>query len=94
MQASRRVVFNPTSVPSLRQSETQRRDIYNASRFVRPGLSGVRNNGALFRNWRVIRHESTETGEDKTGHIFPSSNEGILFFDSQSNSNTLLLLKG
>jgi hypothetical protein len=33
---------------------------------------------------RGIRRESTETGEDKTGHISASSNEGILFFDSES----------
>ena len=32
--------------------------------------------------WRSVRKESTETGEDSTGHITAHPNEGILFFDS------------
>jgi len=37
------------------------------------------------RLWRLkgIRRESTQAGEDKTGHIAAKQNEAILFFDSE-----------
>ncbi len=77
MQTSRRILFNPTSIPSLR-TKPSRRDFYNAGKIPRVGL---RRNPDL---WRSIRRESTETGEDQTGHIVAGKNEGILFFDSKS----------
>jgi hypothetical protein len=83
MQASRRA-FNPTSLPGLRAPRTQRRDFNNTGQIPRPGLRGTRNGGTIIGRWRGVRRESTETGEDKTGHISASSNEGILFFDSES----------
>lgn len=82
MQASRRVFFNPTSLPSLRTPRAQRRDLYDTRQTTGGGLGGWRNDRA--RLGRGIRRESTETGEDKTGHISASPNEGILFFDSKS----------
>lgn len=81
MQPSRRVaLFNPTSLPSLRRPRPQRRNFHNGS--SRVGIGGLGNNARAGR-WRAIRKESTETGEDKTGHISASANEGILFFDSK-----------
>ncbi|TVY81632.1 Mitochondrial escape protein [Lachnellula suecica] len=79
MQATRRVFFNPTSVPSLRTRRPQTRDFYNAGHLARVGLRG---NGVRASRWRGVRRESTETGEDSTGHITAHSNEGILFFDN------------
>ena len=84
MQTSRRVFFNPTSLPGLRAPRAQRRDFYNARLGLRPGLRDSRHNGSAVGRWKGVRRESTETGEDKTGHISASSNEGILFFDSES----------
>lgn len=78
MQTSRSV-FNPTSIPSLR---APRRGFHNAGTTSRAGIRGLgKGNGA---RWRGIRKESTDTGEDKTGHISAHANEGILFFDSKS----------
>lgn len=83
MQASRRVYFNPTSIPSLR-TQAPTRDFYNAARIPRVGL---RSNAGT---WRSIRRESTETGEDQTGHISATPNEAILFFDSELMTGELL----
>lgn len=81
-----RVFLNPTSLPGLRSPRVrvQSRDFYNAGRFPRASTHvGVgRNDGALGK-WRGVRRESTETGEDKSGHISARANEGILFFDSE-----------
>ena len=75
MPTSRLVYFNPTSIPSLRTPRAPRRDFYNAARTPRSGWKG--NLG------RTIRRESTETGENRTGHISATPNEAILFFDSE-----------
>lgn len=75
MQSSRRIFFNPTSIPSLR-TKAPRRDFYNGA--VRPRVGGKGN------VWRLLRRESTETGEDQSGHIAAAKNEGILFFDSMN----------
>jgi hypothetical protein len=86
MQPARRV-FNPTSLPSLR-APRPRRDFYNGT--SRVGLGELRNNGATkLGRWRGLRKESTETGEDKSGHISASANEGILFFDSKFSKSYL-----
>lgn len=83
MQTSRRIYFNPTSIPSLRTPRCSRRDFYNAGEVTR---SGWRNNAR-----RGIRMESTETGENQTGHISATSNEAILFFDSEVYANFTIL---
>jgi hypothetical protein len=86
MQPARRV-FNPTSLPGLR-APRPRRDFYYGN--SRVGLGELRNNGAArLGRWRGVRKESTETGEDKSGHISASANEGILFFDSKSSRTCL-----
>jgi hypothetical protein len=79
MQTSRRVYFNPTSIPSVRTPRYSRRDFYNAGKIPR---NGWRSNAG-----RGIRKESTDTGEDRTGHIRATSNEAILFFDSEVYAN-------
>jgi hypothetical protein len=61
MQTSRRASFNPTSIPRLRTPSAPRRDFYNAGRIPRNGWKGDCGRG--------IRRESTETGENRTGHI-------------------------
>ncbi|KUJ21839.1 escape protein-like protein 2 [Mollisia scopiformis] len=75
MQTSRRIFFNPTSLPGLR-TKPQRRDFYHGGSTPRPRV-GLRKDV-----WRGIRRESTETGEDQSGHIAAGFNEGILFFDN------------
>jgi hypothetical protein len=75
MQTSRRIYFNPTSIPRLRTTGASKRNLYNATKIPR---SGWRSNAS-----KGIRRESTETGEDRTGHISATSNEAILFFDSK-----------
>jgi hypothetical protein len=77
MQTSR-CFFNPTGVPGLR---TPRHGFHNAGTTSRVGLRGLGKGNTA--RWRGIRKESTDTGEDKTGHISAHANEGILFFDSQ-----------
>jgi hypothetical protein len=54
-----------------------RRDFYSAKKIPRVG---IRNDGG---KWRGIRPQSTETGENQTGHISATTNEAILFFDSE-----------
>jgi hypothetical protein len=61
----------------LRTPRAPRRDFYNAGKIPRVGL---RKNAG---KWRGIRKESTETGENQTGHISATSNEAVLFFDSK-----------
>ena len=77
MLTTRRVYFNPTSIPGLRSPGAPRRDFYNAGNNPRLGLKS-----GLWK-WRGVRKESTETGENRTGHINATANEGILFFDSE-----------
>ncbi|CZS97337.1 related to mitochondrial rRNA processing protein PRP12 [Rhynchosporium graminicola] len=79
MQSSRRIVFNPTSIPGLRSRGSTRRDFYNAGYAPTSGLRKAKDVGF----WRGIRKESTETGENQTGHISARPNEGILWFDSK-----------
>ncbi|KAK0125310.1 mitochondrial escape protein 2 [Cadophora gregata] len=76
MQSSRRIFFSPTSRPGLRPRRAIKRDFYNAG--YSPRLCLRKDVGA----WQGIRRESTETGEDQTGHITARSNEGILWFDN------------
>ncbi|RDW85852.1 hypothetical protein BP5796_04177 [Coleophoma crateriformis] len=78
MQSARRVhrAFNPTSLPGLRAPRIHTREFYNAGKLPRAGQQ-LKTNGAL----KGLRRESTQTGEDQTGHISESSNEAILFFD-------------
>ncbi|CAG8956475.1 hypothetical protein HYFRA_00003861 [Hymenoscyphus fraxineus] len=79
---TRRVLFNPTSIPSLRTKKPHTRDIYNATSLLRVGLGkGTVNAGWKFARGSV-RRESTQIGEDATGHIKANANEGILFFDN------------
>jgi hypothetical protein len=85
MQTSRRIYFNPTSIYSLRTTRCSRRDFFNGGE-VRPTRSGWRSNAR-----RGIRMESTETGENQTGHISATSNEAILFFDSEVYTNFAIL---
>ncbi|TVY94316.1 Mitochondrial escape protein [Lachnellula willkommii] len=80
MQTTRRVFFNPTSIPSLRTKRPHSRDFYTAGYVARAGLR--KDNGAAVGRWRSVRKESTETGEDSSGHISAHPNEGILFFDN------------
>lgn len=91
MQSStRRVLFNPTSIPSLRTKKPQSRDFYNDSTLLRVGLK----NGVESARWRglrgSVRRESTQIGEDRTGHIKAQANEGILFFDSMLESTSFV----
>ena len=75
MPTSRLVCFNPTSIPGLRTPRAPRRDFYNAARISRSGWKSYLGG--------TIRRESTETGENRTGHISATPNEAILFFDSE-----------
>ncbi|TAQ84627.1 hypothetical protein B7494_g7058 [Chlorociboria aeruginascens] len=81
MQASRRVFFNPTSLPGLRSAQPQKRSFCITGKATRVGLR-VQNEGVRAARWRGLRRKSTETGEDETGHIATATNEGILFFDN------------
>jgi hypothetical protein len=78
-RGSARAIFNPTSIPGLRPR--LRRDYYNYG-LLRPRVGFGRRETV----WRGIRRESTETGEDQTGHISRGGNEAILFFDSRSQA--------
>ncbi|KFY59315.1 hypothetical protein V497_04383 [Pseudogymnoascus sp. VKM F-4516 (FW-969)] len=73
---ARRAVFNPTSIPELRP----RRTYFQPARTIpgRPPAGRPKN-----WSWRVVRKESTEVGENHSGHIEAHTNEGILFFDSK-----------
>ncbi|KAL3424664.1 hypothetical protein PVAG01_03945 [Phlyctema vagabunda] len=78
MQTSARLqrgLFNPTGLPSLRFRGVQARSFNNVGKESRVAahLNRV--------NLKGVRRASTETGEDKTGHISASAQEGILFFD-------------
>jgi hypothetical protein len=75
MNRSGRVRFNPTGLPGLRSPARQHH-------FLQAQPVG-RNVGAVKGVWKGLRRVSTETGEDKSGHIVAASNEGILFFDSE-----------
>ena len=71
----RRVVFNPTSIPELRQNR-------NYTQLARKLPRKPANN--ISSGWRMnfTRNESTAVGKDYTGHIEAHENEAILFFDS------------
>lgn len=91
MQSARRVSFNPTSIPELRASKAHRQ-YHNVGNFPRAGLGLSRRNQAAIGRWKEVRRQSTETGEDQTGHIAAGSNEGILFFDSMKPQSSRLLV--
>lgn len=71
--ASRRVFFNPTSLPGLRSQQSPLQYARATARCAARGLS--RPVG--------LRRVSTAMGEDESGHIVAHTNEGILFFDSK-----------
>lgn len=75
MQASRRVVFNPTSIPCLR-APRPRQEFYHNARIARIGGS------VTSLRWNGVRRLTTQAGEDKSGHINAAPNEAILFIDS------------
>lgn len=82
---NRRILFNPTSVPALRTPRPPRlqtRAFGNAGNLGRVGLKGLKYDG-LKGQWRVVRKESTQIGENESGHITAGTNEGILFLDSE-----------
>ncbi|KAG9248897.1 escape protein-like protein 2 [Calycina marina] len=73
---SRSVLFNPTSLPGLRTARPRCDFSHNPispSRWIANDNLG---------RWKVLRRASSEAGEDATGHISATSNEGILFFDN------------
>lgn len=78
MNSWKKAVFNPTAIPGRGARASTRQ--YTANRAPRRVLKGE-NHGGI---WQGRRRISTETGEDKSGHIAAGSNEGILFFDSES----------
>ncbi|PQE09927.1 Mitochondrial escape 2 protein [Rutstroemia sp. NJR-2017a BVV2] len=85
MSATRRVLFNPTSLPALRTPRIRRHDFGNVGCFTRTGLRGFKKEfkkDGVAGQWRSVRQESTQTGENETGHITAGANEGILFFDN------------
>lgn len=76
---TRRVLFNPTALPNLR-SQSQRSYFQHARSIPRRPVPRGSNLGP------ALRMESTVTGENKSGHVKTGPNEGILFFDSQFQS--------
>lgn len=89
MSASRRVLFNPTSLPALRTTRIRRRDFGDVGSFTRAGLKGFKKDG-MAGQWRSVRQGSTQIGENGTGYITAGTNEGILFFDSKYFPHYLL----
>ena len=85
MQSSRRVVFNPTSIPGLRPPRP-RQEFYNSGQISRLGF---RNSLERSGGWGSIRKATSQAGNDKSGHIVAHANEGILFFDSESRMSLL-----
>jgi len=76
MQSSRRVLFNPTSLPGWRRTP---RDFH---KYGYRQAAGLRFGAQDIGRRSGIRRITTETGEDKTGHISAKNNEGILFIDN------------
>ncbi|KAJ8064819.1 hypothetical protein OCU04_007127 [Sclerotinia nivalis] len=82
---NRRILFNPTSVPALRSPRPPRlqaRAFGNAGNLGRVGVKGLKYDG-LKNTWKGVRRESTQIGENGSGHITAGTNEGILFLDSE-----------
>ncbi len=75
MQALQRPFHHTTRIPALRINRALRRGFYNSGKVPRVSKGAI--------SWKGIRRESTETGEDRSGHIAAGPNEGILFFDSE-----------
>jgi len=65
-----------------------RRDFFDARKNLITRLKAPNKFTVLGRP-RGVRGESTESGEDSSGHISASPNEGILFIDSESCSISL-----
>ncbi|KAI9651385.1 mitochondrial escape protein 2 [Ciborinia camelliae] len=81
---NRRILFNPTSVPALRTPRPpkfQTRAFGSAGNFGRVGLKGLKYDGVKGQ-LKGVRRESTQIGENESGHITAGTNEGILFLDS------------
>lgn len=80
MQTTRRVVFNPTSLPGLRAARIQSRDLYSTGISARAVPRPFKFGGP--GRWIGVRRSSSQAGENESGHISASANEGILFFDN------------
>lgn len=81
---NRRILFNPTSVPALRTPRPPRlqtRAFGNVGNFARVGLKGLKYDRS--KGMKGVRRESTQIGENESGHITAGTNEGILFLDSE-----------
>lgn len=81
---NRRILFNPTSVPALRTPRPPRpqtRAFGNVGNFTRVGLKGLKYD--RLKDIKGVRRESTQIGENESGHITAGTNEGILFLDSE-----------
>ncbi|KAG4034271.1 hypothetical protein MFRU_003g02410 [Monilinia fructicola] len=77
---NRRISFNPTSVPALRNPHPPRlqtRAFGKTGNLGRVGLKGLK-----YNRLRGVRSESTQIGENESGHITAGTNEGILFLDN------------
>ncbi|ATZ48119.1 Bcyme2 [Botrytis cinerea B05.10] len=80
---NRRILFNPTSVPALRTPRPPRlqtRAFGNVGNFARVGLKGLKYDRS--KGMKGVRRESTQIGENESGHITAGTNEGILFLDN------------
>lgn len=71
----RRAIFNPTSIPGLRPPRPHLHHVKSI-----PGRPASRT--PVWGRWRGLRWESTQIGENESGHIAACPNEAILFFDS------------
>lgn len=83
---NKRILFNPTSVPALRSPRAPRlqtRSFCHAGNLGRVGLKGLKYDGSVAK-LKGVRRESTQIGENESGHITAGTNEGILFLDSES----------
>ncbi|RAL67578.1 hypothetical protein DID88_008333 [Monilinia fructigena] len=77
---NRRISFNPTSVLALRTprpASLQTRAFGNTGNLGRVGLKGLK-----YNRLKGVRSESTQIGENESGHITAGTNEGILFLDN------------
>ncbi|TGO56225.1 hypothetical protein BOTNAR_0228g00130 [Botryotinia narcissicola] len=80
---NRRILFNPTSVPALRTPRPPRpqtRAFGNVGNFARVGLKELKYD--RLKGIKGVRRESTQIGENESGHITAGTNEGILFLDN------------
>lgn len=84
---NRRISFNPTSVPALRNPHPPRlqtRAFGKTGNLGRVGLKGLK-----YNRLRGVRSESTQIGENESGHITAGTNEGILFLDSEFSFSSI-----